>query len=227
MTASTASTRWLLVALALVGSGLLGWAGFLALYRSEPNLARDAEADLARRGFAPLSGALAEVVDDPFFEPQATQVHPLLGKPAPDFSLNDSDDKKWSLAGRRPGPLVLVFYYGYTCDHCVSQLFGLNKDLALFRELGAEVVAISPDSSSLTRERYRKYGPFQFSVLSDPENRVAELYGAYRPAKDGKGGDQTHCTLLIGKDGKVLWANRGDEPFTDNKTLLCELARAR
>ncbi len=225
----TRQTHFILAALLLAAAGLLGWAGYRALYPPDrgPDLAKEAEADLRRRGFTPLSGELAELVDDPSFEPQATQVHPLLGKAAPDFTLTASDDTPWALSARKAGPLVLVFYYGYTCDHCVSQLFGLNKDIGKLRELGADVVAVSPDPPALTRQRYRQYGAFAFTVLSDPDNTVAEAYGAYRRARDGKGGDPTHCTLLIGRDGKVFWANRGDEPFTDGRTLLVELARRR
>ncbi|MBY0233254.1 MAG: hypothetical protein K2W96_28570, partial [Gemmataceae bacterium] len=30
---------------------------------------------------------------------------------------------------------------------------------------------------------------------------------------------------LVSRDGRVAWANRGDEPFTENRTLLVEIAR--
>jgi len=223
-------SRWqsvFLASLLLAGTALLAWAGYRAVHPPdrEPDLAREAEADLARRGFKPLSGGIKEIVEDSSFTPRATQVHPLFGKPAPDFTLTGSDDSEWRLSARKPGPLVVVFYYGYTCNHCVSQLFGLNKDFEKFKELGAEIVAISPDPPSLTRERYKKFGPFAFTVLSDPGNKVAEMYGAYRPGPPGKDGESSHATLLIGGDGKVFWANRGDEPFTDDRTLLVEIAR--
>ena len=50
----------------------------------------------------------------------------------------------------KKGPVVVVFYLGYYCNHCVSQLFDLNEDVRYFHELGAEVIAISADPPELT-----------------------------------------------------------------------------
>ena len=186
----------------------------------EPDLAREAEADLEARQFKPLSGPLSSLVEDSTFEGVSTQVHPLLGHTAPDFTLKDSDDQRRSLSDfYKKGPVILVFYYGYTCNHCVSQLFGLSKDIEKFRELGAEVIAISPDETKRTRERYDTYGAFAFPVLSDPENKVAEAYGAYNRKAD----EPTHATFVLDRKGKLLWAYRGEEPFTNNRSLLVEV----
>src|SRR5258706_4908681 len=38
--------------------------------------------------------------------------------------------RSWRLAERTGhGPIVLVFYYGYHCNHCVGQLFALHDDM--------------------------------------------------------------------------------------------------
>jgi peroxiredoxin len=121
----------------------------------------------------------------------------------------------------------LVFYYGYYCNHCVSQLFALNKDVAKFNELGATVLAVSADPSEQTRKRFKEYGAFGFPVLSDPSNAAARKYGAYIPStKPGEDGDLLHGTFVIDRAGRVTWANRGDVPFTENHTLLIELYRS-
>ncbi|MBY0461403.1 MAG: peroxiredoxin family protein, partial [Gemmataceae bacterium] len=65
-----------------------------------------------------------------------------------------------------------------------------------------------------------------FPVLSDPSNAVATKYGTYTPsAKPGEDGDLLHGTFVIDRKGRVVWANRGDGPFTENHTLLVELHR--
>jgi thioredoxin-dependent peroxiredoxin len=121
---------------------------------------------------------------------------------------------------------VLVFYYGYHCNHCVSQLFALDKDLEKFRELGVQVVAVSADPSELTRERFKQYGAFGFPVLADPGNKIAEKYETYTPGPAaGKDGDLLHGTFIITRQGKIVWMNRGEGPFTENRTLLHEVAR--
>jgi peroxiredoxin len=224
---------------ALVGLGLLAGAVFLVIsliepnaspkpVNTEPDLANEARKDLERRHYRPLSGALEAMLNDRSYEPIPTQAHPLLGQTAPDFTLPDVDGKPWSLTqALKDGPVVLVFYYGYHCNHCVSQLFALHKDIEKFHELQAQVVAISADPAALTRKRFERYGGFAFPVLSDPSNNVAEKFGTYAPSlKAGDDGDLMHGTFIITRQGRVVWANRGDGPFTENRTLLMELHRS-
>lgn len=195
-----------------------------------PDLATRAQAALRAENKLPLTAPLRELLDDPHFVPAATQAHPLLGQNAPRFTLNDEQKQPIVLEGLlERGPVVLVFYYGYFCSHCVSQLFGVNEDLALFRELGAEVVAISADPPELTRERFEQFGRFGFPVLSDPDRAVHELYGIFErnvvDPEDRETRDRlSHGTFILDSSGQVLWAYRGPRPFVDNQTLLQELA---
>lgn len=220
-----------LVVIAAVVIGLVGFYAWRHLTMPVPtpvrDLAQEARDDLKSRNFKPLSAPLQALLTDPAYDPVPTQSSDLLLQSAPDFTLPDTQGKEWSLAAQlKEGPVVLVFYYGYHCNHCVSQLFALDKDLAKFRELGVQVVAISADQAALTRDRFKQYGAFQYPVLSDPSNKVATQYGAYLPNPvPGKEGDLLHGTFVIGRQGKIAWINRGDEPFTENQTLLREAAR--
>lgn len=194
--------------------------------KSSANLANQANADLESRNFQPLSGAVQDLIADKSKPSIPTQSHPLLFRNAPDFTLADVDGADFHLAKEaESSPIILIFYYGYSCSHCVSQLFGLAKDIDIFRELGAKIIAISPDSRELTKERYAEYGTFPFRVLSDPGNKVAQLYSTYIPAKNPMNdGELMHGTFVLFPGGKVVWANRGDEPFTNNLTLIRALA---
>jgi peroxiredoxin len=230
------SSRWplLLVGFVLVIAGV-ALVGSLFVDRTNavvpptpPDLAKEAQADLERRNYRPLSGELQALLTSPDYSPVPTQAHPLLGQAAPDFTLPDTEGKPWHLSEHlAQGPVVVVFYYGYHCNHCVSQLFALNKDLAKFHELGAEVVAISADPSERTRQRYARYGSFAFPVLSSADHAVAERYGTFsRPEKEGEEGELMHGTFVIDRQGRMVWANRGDGPFTENQTLLRVIHRA-
>lgn len=191
------------------------------------NLADDAKSylDVAQKN--KLSDSLEQILADADFTPAESLQHPLVGQPAPDFTLLDSTRANRSLSQLRGGrPLVVVFYYGYWCNHCVAQLFGLDKDLHYFRELGADVVAISADSPEHTVGKFKEYGQFKFPVLSDPDNRVAQAYEVFRPATATDPEQLEHGTFVLGAEGKILWANHGPEPFLDNKTLLFVLAKA-
>ncbi|MEZ6143542.1 MAG: redoxin domain-containing protein [Zavarzinella sp.] len=193
----------------------------------QPNIAQEALADLEQRKFKPLSEPLTAILADPAYQSIPTQTHPLLGQQAPDFTLSDTNDKPIRLSDTlKQGPVVLVFYYGYYCNHCVSQLFALNKDFEKFRELGVTVLAVSADPTEETRERFKQYGAFSFPVLSDPSNLVAAQYGTFTPSKKaGEEGQLMHGTFVIDRKGHIVWANRGDSPFTENRTLLVEISR--
>jgi len=191
-----------------------------------PDLAQQATDFLREKKPDPLSGPLQALLADTTQKRTPTEPHPLLNHPAPEFTLPGVDGKPVSSSDLwARGPVVLVFYYGYTCNHCVSQLFDLNEDLRYFTELGASVVTISPDTAEHTTKQYAKYGAFGFSVLSDKDRSIASRYGVYRPAVGDLRDWQAHGTFLIGRDGRVRWANTGAEPFTGNPTLLAEIAR--
>ncbi len=228
-------SRWMMfLGASCVIAGILLAVSMFWRDRQQPtpeptDLAQEARDDLERRNYRPLSGSLESLLADQTYKSVPTQAHPLLGQLAPDFTLSDTDDKPVALSEKlKHGPVVLVFYYGYHCNHCVSQLFALNKDIEKFRELGATVLTVSADPSDQTRERFKQYGAFGFPVLSDPANAVAAKYGTYAPSKKpGEDGDLMHGTFVIDRTGRVLWTNRGEGPFTENRTLLVELHRAR
>ena len=185
----------------------------------------DARAYLDKVGARKLSVGLAEILQEKQFSPVPTMEHPLLNHAAPEFNLLNVEGQLQSLSSiRGEGPAVVVFYYGYGCSHCVAQLFGLNDDLKHFEELGVPIIAISSDLPVETAEKYKEYGRFNFPVLSDLNNLVAELYGTYSPETAEKGEVQLHGTFLISPEGQVLWANSGHQPFTDNKSLLLRMA---
>jgi len=223
-----ARVAFLMLALLAGAIGLVRWitiqGGRPTRAQESGNMAR-LEMDV-RLGIESGSKArsLSEILAHP--EPVPSHNHPLLGRQAPDFELDDLDGKAWSLkqllAG---GPLVLIFYHTY-CDLCDRQLFTNKQDLPLFREVGARMVAISADPPEVTRRRFERFGPFGFPVLSDPGNKVAQAYHVFRPAEDGTGADHlVHGTFVIDRHGTIQWVNTGDAPFRSNPALLQVLAK--
>lgn len=230
-------SSWLILWAAAVVSGILvavSLNSWLSSDRQQPSpvqepvtdLAQEANDYLREKKAEPLSGPLQNLLADPAKKWVATKPHPLLNLPAPPFALTGADGKRVDLEDLLTrGPVVLVFYYGYTCDHCVAQLFAINKDLQYFTELKATVLGVSPDTPEHTREMYAEYGGFNFPVLSDGDHSVAIRYGVYRPAAENLSRWQTHATFVIDRDHHVRWVNTGVLPFTDNATLLHELAQ--
>jgi peroxiredoxin len=96
---------------------------------------------------------------------------------APLFMLRDPDGKQVSAAellGK--GPLVVSFYRGVWCPYCNMELQALQEALPSFRDLGANLVAISPQNAANSRKSIRTNG-LAFPIVSDPGNETAAAFG--------------------------------------------------
>ncbi len=192
---------------------------------STGNVNQDARTYLTAVGAEPLSDELQSIVGDSTCEPAVTQEHPLVGRPAPEFSLRDPDGQTHSLRQlTADGPVVLVFYYGYSCSHCVAQLLALNDDLRHFSELGVRIVAVSPDTPAQSQDAFIRYGRVGFTVLADEASTVARQYSCLESSVEKTDELRRHGTFVVSREGEVVWAYRGTEPFVDNRRLLKLLA---
>jgi peroxiredoxin Q/BCP len=73
-----------------------------------------------------------------------------------------------------------------------------------FRAAGVQPFGVNPASVD-SHKKYADKMKFNFPLLSDPERKVAGAYGALKP--DGQGIQRS--VVLVGKDGKVVFAARG------------------
>ncbi|MBS1090049.1 AhpC/TSA family protein [Gluconobacter sp. Dm-74] len=99
------------------------------------------------------------------------------GDKAPSFTLNDPDGNPVSSADLlATGPLVISFYRGVWCPYCNMELQALETALPSFRELGANLIAISPQTAVNSRKSVRQ-NHLDFPILSDTHNDVAAAFG--------------------------------------------------
>ena len=99
------------------------------------------------------------------------------GDTAPPFVLNDQDGTPVSSAALlAQGPLVVSFYRGVWCPYCNLELQALQEALPAFSKLGANLVAISPQTAANSRKSKRTNG-LEFPILSDPANETAAAFG--------------------------------------------------
>ena len=78
-------------------------------------------------------------------------VMPGKGDTAPGFSLDGTDGteegrRTYSLEEFRGDPVVLVFYPADNSPVCTVQLRSYTEDISSFADVGAHVLAISPQS---------------------------------------------------------------------------------
>jgi peroxiredoxin len=107
----------------------------------------------------------------------------------------------WELALQRGKVTVLAFYP-------LDFTSGCTAEFEAFRDRGAElfagdvvVVGISVDSVE-THVRFAQSIGHPYTLLSDPDLRIARLYGSA-----GDQGQARRTVYVIGKDGKVSYRN--------------------
>ncbi len=120
------------------------------------------------------------------------------GAPAPDFTLKDGDGRDWRLSDHRGRVVVLLFYPGDETPVCTRQMCSVRDNWERYRETGAEVVGISTDSAESHR-RFADRHSLPLRLLSDPDRRVAEMYGA----KSWLPGRAARAVVVIDAEGRV------------------------
>ena len=101
-----------------------------------------------------------------------------VGDPAPDFSLPDADDNVVTLMQFRGERLIAYFYPAALTPGCTKQACDFRDSLTVLSGAGLAVVGISPDRQEKLR-KFRETHALTFPLLSDPEHRVMEAYGAW------------------------------------------------
>ena len=149
------------------------------------------------------------------FGPAAWQPYP-----APALDALDASGKRVTLDEYRGKNVLLIFYLGEECPHCLEQLKGVSKRKADFARLNTEVLAISsdPPEENADSGAVKDLG---FRLLSDKEFANARRFQSY----DDFENLELHSTILIDAQGRVHWARNGGDRFTDFDFLIKEITR--
>ncbi|NEP04203.1 MAG: AhpC/TSA family protein [Okeania sp. SIO2G4] len=148
-----------------------------------------------------------------------------VGEKVPNFSLPNAVGKIVELNSLLvESPVVISFYRGGWCPYCNMELRGLQKYLPQITELGAKLIAISPETADNSLSTTEK-NELTFEVLSDRGNQVAKEFGLVfqlpeelRPIYQSFGidlpaynGDESFelpipATYVVASDGTIIHA---------------------
>lgn len=126
------------------------------------------------------------------------------GDKAPAFTLKNHDGEPVSLKDFAGSRVVLYFYPADDTPGCTKEACQFNDELASYRSLDVAVIGISPDGAEKHRNFRAKYG-LDFTLLSDPDKKVMEKYGAFgeKMMYGKKVTGVIRSTFVIGPTGKV------------------------
>jgi peroxiredoxin Q/BCP len=126
------------------------------------------------------------------------------GGAAPAFTLQDGQGAKRSLTELKGRDVILYFYPKDDTPGCTKEACGFRDLWREIEDLGATVLGVSPDGAE-AHEKFRDKYTLPFPLLSDPERKVMEKYGAW--GEKMMYGKKTlgviRSTVWIGADGKV------------------------
>ena len=140
---------------------------------------------------------------------------------APSLSVLDSDGKSVSLDAYKGKNVILVFYLGRECPHCIEQLRKLRGKNDEWQRLEATVLAVSANTPEDNRRYADSLKVDGITLLSDPKFENAKHYQSYDDFED----IPLHSTVLIDRGGRVHWASIGGAPFEDMQFLSKQLER--
>ena len=130
---------------------------------------------------------------------------PVIGKPAPDFTLPSTSGEPVSLKqfkGKKT--VVLYFYPKDETPGCTREACGFRDLSAEFEAHGAVILGVSTDPMD-SHLRFKEKQKLPFDLLSDEDASVARAYGVYKQknlyGKKSMGIERT--TFIIDRTGRI------------------------
>ena len=136
-----------------------------------------------------------------------------VGDRAPDFSLQDQNHQTVSLSDFERWNLLLYFYPKAETPGCTRQAISIRNAAQELHREGVAFVGISPDTPEKQKAFDTKHS-LGFPLLSDPDHRVAEAYGAWG-TKSVQGTMKKgiiRSSFLIDEHGTILQAAYNVKP---------------
>ena len=133
-----------------------------------------------------------------------------IGTQAPDFSSKNQEESEVRLSSFKGKWVVLYFYPKDNTPGCTIEANDFTKYLKDFSKSNAVILGVSPDSCQ-SHVKFVKDQKLKITLLSDPEHKVIEKYGAWQ-LKQNYGKEYwgvVRSTVLIEPDGKIAyhWAS--------------------
>jgi thioredoxin-dependent peroxiredoxin len=140
-----------------------------------------------------------------------------VGALAPDFQAlgtdgTDAGRRTYTLGEYAGQPVVLVFYPADHSPVCTVQLQTYSHDIGAFADVGAQVLALSPQTVD-EHEGFLAEHDFAFPLLADADKAVGDAYGILGPL-----GFYRRSIIVIDGGGIVRYAHRATAGLTFRPT---------
>lgn len=150
------------------------------------------------------------------------QVELAEGAAAPDFNMRDKDGRATKLSELRGKKDVVVYFYpkDFT-PGCTIEATEFTRDYKKFRDVGIEIVGISPDDEE-SHQKFRDKMGIPYLLVADTENETSKKYGVYG-LKSFMGREYmgvNRSTFLVDKSGKIVKVFKKVKPAGHGQEVL-------
>jgi peroxiredoxin Q/BCP len=149
------------------------------------------------------------------------------GTIAPEFTLTSDDGKGVSLSDFRGKKVILYFYPAADTPSCTTQACAIRDVYPSIEGEDIAVIGISPDPLEAL-VKFREKHNLPFMLLSDPDHKVAEAYGAWGEKKalgmTSEGIIRSH--FAIDEEGRLVDSRLRVKPEATADFLLIALGLA-
>lgn len=147
--------------------------------------------------FAPPPGATAVTQFVP--RENSAGTHHLVGKVAPDFTVDLLDGGQLKLSQHKGKHVVILDFWAVRCPPCRAALPILQRIGEKYRDKGVRVYAVNVEDQSSSIRYFTQQLGLKLPIGLDSQSRAARLY-------DVTGIPQT---VIVGKDGKIAGVHIG------------------
>ena len=133
---------------------------------------------------------------------------PAIGAAAPNFQLTTVDGKTFSLAdAEKANKAVVVMFIATKCPYSNAYNDRMRQMAADYSKKGILFVGVNSNNTEPEAEvkSHAAKNKWDFTLVKDPGNKVADLYDAKR----------TPEIYVVGSDGKLLYHGRIDENYEE------------
>ena len=148
----------------------------------------------------------------------APAVELKVGDKAPNFKLQGSDGKTYSLtdfAGKKA--VVVAWFPAAFTKGCTVECKSLAMNGDKIRQFNVAYFMASTDPIEKNTD-FAKAQEADFPLLSDPSKEVATVYGVLNAR-----GTATRWTFYIGTDGRILAIDKAVRPDTSAEDMIAKL----
>lgn len=147
---------------------------------------------------------------------------PQVGQRAPNFKLQDQNNRWHSLDSFRGNWVTLYFYPKADTPGCTTESCAFRDDIFKFKDMGIRIVGISLDDVASQKEFAEKYH-LPFPLLSDAKQKTAKAYGVLGKYKDLTIAKRE--TFVIDPEGQIVKHYQKVDPETHAQQVLADISQ--